>query len=339
MGNVCITIDGGTTNTRCLIWDQEARVIASCKCNIGARNGAMEHGNDTLKVQLKHNLEQVLTSSGHSWRDVEYILACGMITCSSGLYELPHLSTPAGLKELSEGIQTILLPEVSPVPIHFIPGVKNHVNHLDFESIDQMDMMRGEETESMALLRLHHTGSPMLLILPGSHNNYISVDEQSRITGCMTSMSGEILSSLTQNTILAASVNCSFLDESELDRHWLLNGYKNSCELGIGRAAFLTRVLHLFCELSPQQLGSYLLGTVLALDLEALRGSKAIIFNHGFKIVIGGRGTMALALSQVLEEEYPNSEVLLDRTEYLAGMGARLIWQTMNTRKYIQKTS
>ena len=73
MGNVCITIDGGTTNTRCLIWDQEARVIASCKCNIGARNGAMEHGNDTLKVQLKHNLEQVLTSSGHSWRDVEYI--------------------------------------------------------------------------------------------------------------------------------------------------------------------------------------------------------------------------------------------------------------------------
>lgn len=43
MGNVCITIDGGTTNTRCLIWDQEARVIASCKCNIGARNGAMEH--------------------------------------------------------------------------------------------------------------------------------------------------------------------------------------------------------------------------------------------------------------------------------------------------------
>ena len=55
MGNVCITIDGGTTNTRCLIWDQEARVIASCKCNIGARNGAMEHGNDTLKVQRKHN--------------------------------------------------------------------------------------------------------------------------------------------------------------------------------------------------------------------------------------------------------------------------------------------
>lgn len=331
MGNVCITIDGGTTNTRCLVWDQEGRVIANCKCGIGARNGAMEHGNDTLKAQLKHNLEQVLTSSGHSWTDVEYILACGMITCSSGLYELPHLSTPAGLKELSEGIQTVLLPDVSPVPIHFIPGVKNHVNHLDFESIDQMDMMRGEETESMALLKLYHNGSPMLLILPGSHNKYISVDEQGRITGCMTSMSGEILSSLTLNTILAASVNSSFLDESELDSYWLLNGCKNSCGLGIGRAAFLTRVLHLFCELSPQQLGSYLLGTVLALDLEALKGSKAISFNHGYKIVIGGKGTMALALSQVLKKEYPNSEVLQDYTEYLAGMGARLIWQNMNT--------
>lgn len=335
MGKICITIDGGTTNTRCLVWDQKGRVIASCKCSIGARNGAMEHGNNTLKVQLKHSLEQVLTSCGHYWTDVEYILACGMITCSSGLYELPHLSTPAGLKELSEGIQTVLLPDVSPVPIRFIPGVKNHVNHLDFESIDQMDMMRGEETESMALLRLHHTGSPMLLILPGSHNKYISVDEQRRITGCMTSMSGEILSSLTLNTILAASVNCSFLDESELDRHWLLNGYKNSLKLGIGRSAFLTRVLHLFCQLSPQQLGSYLLGTVLALDLEALRGSKAIIFHHGYKIVIGGKGTMALALTHILKEEYPNSEVFQDQSEYLAGMGARLIWQTLDTNVII----
>ena len=40
---------------------------------------------------------------------------------------------------------------------------------------------------------------------------------------------------------------------------------------------------------------------------------------------------MALALSQVLKKEYPNSEVLQDYTEYLAGMGARLIWQNMNT--------
>ena len=97
------------------------KVIASCKCNIGARNGAMEHGNDTLKVQLKHNLEQVLTSSGHSWRDVEYILACGMITCSSGLYELPHLSTPAGLKELSEAYKPYCFLKLSPVPFILFP--------------------------------------------------------------------------------------------------------------------------------------------------------------------------------------------------------------------------
>lgn len=327
MGNICITIDGGTTNTRCLVWNREEQVIAGCKLSIGARNGAIEHGNDALKTQLKLNLEQVLASSGHCWADVESVLACGMITSSSGLYELAHLSTPAGLKELAEGIKTILIPDVSPVPIHFIPGVKNRVNHPDFESVDRMDMMRGEETESMALLSRHHKGTPMLLILPGSHNKYISVDEKCRITGCMTSMSGEILSSLTLNTILAASVNCSFLDESELDTYWLLNGCRNSHALGIGRAAFLTRVLHLFCERSPQQLGSYLLGTVVALDLEALKGSKAITFNHGHKIVIGGKGTMALALSQILKEAYPDSEVLQDCTEYLAGMGARLIWQ------------
>lgn len=328
MGNVCITIDGGTTNTRCLVWDRDGRAVASCKCSVGARNGAIEHGNSTLKAELKHSLEQVLTSSAHSWADVECILACGMITCSTGLYELPHISTPAGLKELSEGMQSVLIPDVSPVPICFIPGVKNKVDHLDPNSIDQMDMMRGEETESMALLNHHHQGEPMLLVLPGSHNKYISVNEQCQITGSMTTMSGEILSSLTANTILAASVNSSFVNESELDSQWLLKGYKNSSALGIGRSAFLTRVLNLFCEVSFRQLGSYLLGVVIASDLEALGHSKAVFLDSRYKIVIGGSGTMALALFQLLKESYPDSEVIADRREYLAGMGARLVWQS-----------
>lgn len=328
MGNVCITIDGGTTNTRCLVWDNDGQVVTSCRCSVGARNGAIEHGNNTLKTELKHSLEHVLASSDHSWEDVECILACGMITCSSGLYELPHISTPAGLIELSQGIQTVLLPDVSPVPISFIPGIKNQVEHLDPESIDQMDMMRGEETESIALLRLHHHGGPLLLVLPGSHNKYISVNEQCQITGCMTSMSGEILSSLTTNTILAASVNHSFVDESELDLQWLLNGYRNSSTVGIGRSAFLTRVLNLFCQPSSHQLGSYLLGAVLASDLDALRHSKAICFDSPFKIVIGGNGSMALALYQLMTAEYPDSEVVMDRTKYLAGIGARLIWHS-----------
>lgn len=47
----------------------------------------------------------------------------------------------------------------------------------------------------------------MLFILPGSHNKFVSVDREGKITGCLTSISGELLASITNDTIIAKSVN------------------------------------------------------------------------------------------------------------------------------------
>ena len=42
----------------------------------------------------------------------------------------------------------------------------------------------------MAILDRFPPGKPMLLILPGSHNKFVSVDREGKITGCLTSISG-----------------------------------------------------------------------------------------------------------------------------------------------------
>lgn len=61
----------------------------------------------------------------------------------------------------------------------------------------------------MALLSHFAPGKPYLLVLPGSHMKFVSVDREDRITGCLTSISGELLAAITTGTILADAVRAS----------------------------------------------------------------------------------------------------------------------------------
>ena len=192
-------------------------------------------------------------------------------------------------------------------------------------SLDHLDMMRGEEAESMALIDLYFDTRPMLLILPGSHNKYIHIDEQKQIVRCTTSMSGEILSSLTMHTILASSVNENYVTADQLDMDYLKLGYSNSLQFGFGRSTYLTRVYDLFSNASLEQLQSYLLGTVLSTDMDALKHMAPLLCNGHCQIVIGGEHASSLALACLLQERYRNCQIILDKTPELSGLGMRLI--------------
>ena len=50
-----------------------------------------------------------------------------------------------------------------------IPGVRNHVENIGIDTLEQMDVMRGEETEAVALLRERGKGEDLIFVLPGSH--------------------------------------------------------------------------------------------------------------------------------------------------------------------------
>ena len=89
-----ITVDGGTTNTR-LYLVREGRVLAEKKIPMGARNGA-----DALKAAIKGGLCELLADSGTAEDEVCAIIASGMITSEYGLCNLPHITLPAGRREL-----------------------------------------------------------------------------------------------------------------------------------------------------------------------------------------------------------------------------------------------
>ena len=248
-------IDGGTTNTRVTRSDGK-RFSLCASSHVGAGNNA--HLAEFVRETLAAN------ASGD-----DIILASGMIGSKLGLCEIPHLPTPAGISELHDGIRKVFLPEISPLAIHFIPGVKNAS-----ERFQSTDVMRGEETELYGLC--DKAEADALYLLPGTHTKSIRTDENGRISDFCTYLSGELISALHKSTILGNSFE--FYEETDPDL--LCQGYELCENAGINRALFKGRVLDNAFGSSPKQVYSYLLGAVLHDEIKnlAAAGAKKYIF-------------------------------------------------------------
>ena len=245
-----LLIDGGTTNTRVIRSDGKHFSLCA-SAHVGAGNNA--HLAAFVRETLAAN-----ASEG------DIILASGMIGSKLGLCEIPHLPTPAGISELHNGIRKVLLPEISPLAIHFIPGVKN-----DSDRFQNADVMRGEETELYGLCE--HAEADALYVLPGTHTNGIRTDETGRIADFCTYLSGELISALHKSTILGNSF--AFSDETDTD--FLCQGYALCESVGINRTLFKGRVLDTAFGSSPKQVYSFLLGAVLHDEIKNLAAAGA----------------------------------------------------------------
>lgn len=297
-----ITLDGGTTNTRAYLW-KNGKLTTQAGREVGVRCTAEDGNNDRLKGAVRDCVREVLSAAGIEEGDLGAILASGMISSNVGLAEVPHCPAPAGVHQLAAGARTVTLPEVCAVPITIIPGVKNPVDPVDLVSFGAMDMMRGEEVETLALLEEYPKGRPYLLVLPGSHMKFVSVDREGRILGCLTSISGELLSSITHHTIIADAVNRSFVSDESYDGEFVALGAQEAAKVGLGRACFSARILSQFPKTPPEKLANFLLGAALQGDLTALRGARWLASDGEAGAIVAGKGPMRRAMAQLLEAE------------------------------------
>lgn len=301
MEQYIITIDGGTTNTRCILWDNRRNRVGEERREVGVRNTAIDGNNERLKQAVKECLECLTRDNGVGWDRIHRIIASGMITSDVGLVVVPHLTAPAGLAELAEATVAIQMPEICPIPIYFIPGIKNFSQDVTFDNFEAMDIMRGEEVESIPIIEKYHNGSPMILVLPGSHNKFVAVDENRKMTGCLTSISGELLASITNDTIIAKSVNREFVSPESYEREWVQKGYEIATRAGLGRACFTARILMLFYNNDPKKLANYILGATIAGDMQAVRNSTALKVDGDTLAVVGGKEPLRTAVADVLK--------------------------------------
>lgn len=125
MKEYIITIDGGTTNTRCILWGSGQRRIDEERRAVGVRNTSIDGNNHKLKQAVRECIEQLLERNGVTYDQIHRIIGSGMITSDVGLVVVPWITAPAGVKELAANIAEISLPDICPIPICFIPGIKN----------------------------------------------------------------------------------------------------------------------------------------------------------------------------------------------------------------------
>ena len=333
MKSYIITIDTGTTNTRTFLWDENRNMIAGKKAEVGVRNTAIDGNNDRLKKAVHDCLERLLENNNLTYNNISRVMACGMITSNVGLVEVPHVTAPAGLKELAQQAKSILLEDVCPLPILFIPGVKNGLPDINMENFAVMDIMRGEEVESIAIMDHFPKDKPYLLVLPGSHTKFVSVDKEGKMTGCLTTITGELLASITNDTIIADAVGRQFVNEADYDREMMLKGFVTSRDTGIGHACFSARILNMFVEKDKMKLANYILGVALQNDITAIKNSKALETDQNTTVIVSGKNPLRQAIIDILIYDGYFADVeefVPDNKLPLSAAGAYLVADAMN---------
>ncbi|MBP2658026.1 MAG: 2-dehydro-3-deoxygalactonokinase [Firmicutes bacterium] len=321
-----VTIDSGTTNTRVSVW-KDNDIIAESFRSVGVRDTAITGSKETLMQGVKEAIDEAIVLAGIKDRNSVTFIASGMITSNVGLYEVPHLLAPAGLKEFSEGMVKAELPEVSDQPIWFIPGVKNNVPNVTVDNCESMDVIRGEEVEVVGILQKLQLKGSAILILPGSHSKIISIDEKKRITGVVTSIAGELMDVITQKTILANALQNSFA--TEINETMVLKGAGYAEKVGLGRTCFSVRILDLFDgSLSLNDKANFLMGAVLGGDILAVKHSTALVVSSDMPVIIFGKKMLRDALAVLVKNDpfFAGSlNVMGDEYKSLAGFGALTI--------------
>ena len=295
-----LTIDTGTTNTRTTLWD-DGQVISVAATQVGVRDTAITGSRQALDEAVRSTIAAALDKAGVQPDAVALVLASGMITSNLGLHELAHVLAPAGLKELAAGMVSVSMPEIFAKPICFVPGVRNDVANIGLHNCEAMDVMRGEEVEVMGLIEQLDIRGPAMLIMPGSHSKFVAIDANNMITGCVTTLSGELLHVITHNTILAGSLDHEFA--TEINPEMLLAGANLAKKIGLGRACFNVRILDQFTIYQRNDRANFLLGAVLGADLLTLKNSSAIEMLPGTAVIIAGKPILKQALALLVQED------------------------------------
>ena len=286
---IYLTVDGGTTNTRVYLV-RDGVILDSVKIPAGARDGK-----DALVPALREATAELINKYGLCESDVCRIIASGMITSENGLCNLPHTTLPAGASELAGCMYHTEIPEISSIGWSFVRGVK-----AVGASIEDSDIIRGEETELMGIL--DGDGNDALYILPGSHSKHITIDKSGRITAFKTMMSGELLAAVINNTILKNSTD---FDHATLIPDQLLCGFDYATAHGVNEALFKVRILSGVFGQGKESCYSFLLGVVLCDEAEA------IIKHPAGRVIIGGQSQMKNALSAILKARSDKNVVTL----------------------------
>ncbi|MGP4075920.1 2-dehydro-3-deoxygalactonokinase [Halobacillus sp. K22] len=320
-----IIIDCGTTNSRLrLAAGENDKMTDVLKIEAGIRNTAMDGNTDRLKSYLQEGIRKLIERNELELSDVDYMAASGMITSNIGLFEVPHVKGPAGVKDLAAHVKVVRLEEFFHIPCLFIPGMKSTSLEGMAESsfIDKYDVMRGEEVESIGLWNQQRPEGEGLMVLPGSHTKFVFVEADGTLKRSYTTLTGELLKAVQSETILSGSLQEELIESFAPDS--FNKGFEACEKVGVTRALFHVRLLDLQGELDANGRANYLAGVLFHEDWKAIKLELSKLKRLSW-VMVGGSSPLKelfLYLLQKLEQDWKIHELDEKSSDMAAFHGA-----------------
>ena len=280
-----LVMDMGTSNTRLFLCNGTA-VIDGLKEGFGAKLGKTQ-GREVLYSNLRLMILELLQKHTLTENEIECLVASGMAGSEMGLCEIPHLPLPADETKLADGVTKKSIPDVTSIPFWFVAGLKK-MNRNEIG-----DIMRGEETEIVGILSSVSNAKNAVIVLPGTHNKIVLLDENGCITDFDSTLSGELTDLVISGSILAGAVSHQF----EIRETAVLQGMEYAELHGLNAALFHIRVMEKNgVELNA--LSSFLYGATLGQDVKLIRR-----YANGNTIYLGGNERLQTVYRILLKNE------------------------------------
>lgn len=306
-------IDCGTTNTRIFAVDKKGNITASGEMKVGTRDTSITGSKDKLRNGINQLYSQVLEECGLNREDMDFAIASGMITSEIGLAELPHLTAPVGMKDLTEGIVRFNDKEILSLgcPVYFVRGVKNReTTELTAGSLRNTDFMRGEEVQCMGILEKEQINGPYNIVVLSSHTKNIYIDAENRIAASNTTISGQFYEALLNATFLGSSVKS---EEKEVKRYSKTEILDLAVECakaaGMGRTLLMTRFMQVLMETHSEERKLFLESVIAADDMKAFEEMRSQGFDSGKYLLIGQPGRCELYEIMLRKYFDPKAEI------------------------------
>lgn len=239
------------------------------------------------------------------------VIVCGMAGARQGWCEAPYLETPA---ELGGLLASSVSPADAPKDfrVRILPGVCQR-------TAGEEDVMRGEETQLLGLLRLR-PGFSGVAILPGTHSKWAQVRD-GRLVRFASAMTGEIYEVLSTHTVLRLSLG------GERNGPQAARGLDEGLTAGLEHPeqlttlAFRTRAASLLSSRPPDWCDGYLSGLLIGAEIGGHRD-----WLDGTEVPLIGSPRLTATYATALER-IGCQVISVDATEAtLAGLnGARIL--------------
>lgn len=324
-----LAIDGGTTNTRARLFRGDNFLSAATR-TVGVRNVAISGTTEPLRQAVAECVAEAVSRASVRIEDVDLLCASGMLTSNVGLHEVPHVQAPAGLDHLARHVVAVTIPEIAPQSIHFVPGVKTVAAPATPENLANLDILRGEESETFGILETTKRAGPLCILLPGSHTKLLHIDEHSRITASYTTIGGELMQAMAERTILASSIDWPPAGSPVWPS--VEAGAKFAGDWGLARGAFAVRLADVLVGMDRADRTWWFVGLVVGSDWSELQRWR--FCTAGIPLVIGGREPLRSVYGRFATPAWSGHVEILEESvvELASARGAIAIAQRFMTQ-------